>query len=412
MKVCMFHLMPYRDLPDDFGQRYNSAFIEPLWFDFADADKVGQYFNATLDELVYAANAGLHGVCTNQHHQNVYGFMANPSLMGSVLAKATNGQNVAIVQLGSTLPSTTPPTRIAEEYAMLDCISGGRLVAGFPTGLPTDAAISNAVVPIEQRERFREALSLVIKAWSAKEVFAWNGKHYQLGAVNLWPRPIQQPHPPIWIPGSGITATAEYVVGLDHCFCHLSYFGAKNAAQVADRYWELVARKGRDDNPYRFSFLQLIGVAETDAEAEDIYGPHAEYFFNKLLYTPPHYAQLPGSLEYPSLVQATRNNQRAALNLRELKAKDLYERGFVIVGSPKTVREQLMDGVKRLRIGHLLALLHFGSMPTDLCKNNIDLFAREVLPHIEDLWDDQYEDRWWPERLRAKRPVGSMAVAS
>jgi alkanesulfonate monooxygenase SsuD/methylene tetrahydromethanopterin reductase-like flavin-dependent oxidoreductase (luciferase family) len=408
----MFHLMPYRDLPEDFGQRYNSAFIEPVWFDVADADKVGQYFNATLDELLYAANAGLHGVCTNQHHQNVYGFMANPSLMGAVLAKATNGQNVAIIQLGSTLPSTTPPTRIAEEYAMLDCISGGRLVAGFPTGLPTDAAISNAVVPLEQRERFREALSLVIKAWSAKEVFAWNGKYYQLGMVNLWPRPIQQPHPPIWIPGSGITATAEYVVGLDHCFCHLSYFGAKNAAQVADRYWELVARKGRDDNPYRFSFLQLIGVAETDAEAEDLYGPHAEYFFNKLLYTPPHYAQIPGCLEYPSLVQATRNNQRAALNLRELKAKDLYERGFVIVGSPRTVREQLMDGMKRLRVGHLLALLHFGSMPTDLCKKNIDLFARDVLPHLEDLWDDQYEDRWWPERLRAKRPVGAMAAAS
>jgi alkanesulfonate monooxygenase SsuD/methylene tetrahydromethanopterin reductase-like flavin-dependent oxidoreductase (luciferase family) len=412
VKVCMFHLMPYRDLPEDFGQRYNSAFIEPVWFDVADADKVGQYFNATLDELLYAANAGLHGVCTNQHHQNVYGFMANPSLMGAVLAKATNGQNVAIIQLGSTLPSTTPPTRIAEEYAMLDCISGGRLVAGFPTGLPTDAAISNAVVPLEQRERFREALSLVIKAWSAKEVFAWNGKHYQLGMVNLWPRPIQQPHPPIWIPGSGITATAEYVVGLDYCFCHLSYFGAKNAAQVADRYWELVARKGRDDNPYRFSFLQLIGVAETDAEAEDLYGPHAEYFFNKLLYTPPHYAQIPGCLEYPSLVQATRNNQRAALNLRELKAKDLYERGFVIVGSPRTVREQLMDGMKRLRVGHLLALLHFGSMPTDLCKKNIDLFARDVLPHLEDLWDDQYEDRWWPERLRAKRPVGAMAAAS
>ena len=66
--------------------------------------------------------------------QNIYSFMANPSLMGSVLARQTNGQNVAIIQIGSTLPSTTPPTRIAEEYAMLDCISGGRLVAGFPTG--------------------------------------------------------------------------------------------------------------------------------------------------------------------------------------------------------------------------------------------------------------------------------------
>jgi hypothetical protein len=112
------------------------------------------------------------------------------------------------------------------------------------------------------------------------------------------------------------------------------------------------------------------------------------------------------------MVQALRNNPRAAINLRELKAKDFFDRGFVIVGSPKTVREQLLDGVKRLRIGHLLSLLHFGSMPTELCKKNISLFAREVLPHLENLWDDQYEDRWWPERLRVKRQVAAIAAAS
>ena len=106
MKVCMFHLMPYRDLPADFVSRYDSAFIDPPWFDVAASEKVGEYYNATLDELLYAAKAGFHGVCTNQHHQNVYGFMANPSLMGAVLAKATNGQDIAIVQLGSTLPSS------------------------------------------------------------------------------------------------------------------------------------------------------------------------------------------------------------------------------------------------------------------------------------------------------------------
>jgi alkanesulfonate monooxygenase SsuD/methylene tetrahydromethanopterin reductase-like flavin-dependent oxidoreductase (luciferase family) len=408
----MFHLMPYRDLPGDFGERYKSAYIDPVWFDVADPNKVSQYYNWTLDEFIHAARAGMHGLCTNQHHQNVYGFMANPSLMGSVLAKLTNGENVAIIQLGSTLPSTSPPTRIAEEYAMLDCISGGRLVAGFPTGLPSDATISNAVVPVEQRERYREALALVKKAWAAKEIFAWNGKHYQLGMVNLWPRPIQQPHPPIWIPGSGISSTAEFVVGLDHCFCHLSYYGAKNAEHVADCYWELVARKGRDDNPHRYSFLQLIGVAETDAEAEKLYAPHAEYFFNKLLYTPPHYQQIPGCLEYPALVQALTYNPRAEINLRELKANDFFERGFVIVGSPKTVRDQLLHAVRRLRIGHLLTLLHFGSMPTDLCKRNIDLFAREVLPSLAPLWDDAYDDRWWPQRLQTKRPAAAMAAAS
>jgi alkanesulfonate monooxygenase SsuD/methylene tetrahydromethanopterin reductase-like flavin-dependent oxidoreductase (luciferase family) len=412
VKVCMFHLMPYRELPADFEKRYHSAFIDPVWFDVADSAKVGEYYNLTLDELLFAAKAGFHGVCTNQHHQNVYGFMANPSLMGAVLAKETNGQDVAIIQLGSTLPSTTPPTRIAEEYAMLDCISGGRLIAGFPTGLPSDATIANGVVPIDQRERYREALALVLKSWSARETFPWNGKHYQLGMVNLWPRPIQQPHPPVWIPGAGISATAEYVLDHDHCFCHLSYRGFKNAKDVTDRYWSMAAEKGRDDNPFRLSFLQLIGVADSDAEAEDIYGAHAEYFFHKLLYSPLEYQAIPGCLEYNALVQQLRHNPRTEVNPHDLKAKDFYQRGYVVVGSPKTVREQLMDGIKSLRMGHLLALLHFGSMPTEVCKNNISLFAREVLPYLKDQWDDQYEDRWWPERLRAKRAAPAMAAAS
>jgi alkanesulfonate monooxygenase SsuD/methylene tetrahydromethanopterin reductase-like flavin-dependent oxidoreductase (luciferase family) len=174
----------------------------------------------------------------------------------------------------------------------------------------------------------------------------------------------------------------------------------------------LVARKGRDDNPYRFSFLQLIGVAATDAEAEDLYAEHAEYFFHKLLHTPQYYQAVPGCLEYDALRQALAGASRSALNLRALTAKDFFGRGFVIVGSPKTVREQLMDGIQRLRIGHLLSLLQFGSMPTELCKYNIDLFAREVLPHIAGLWDDRYEDRWWPERLRAKSPAAALAAAS
>jgi alkanesulfonate monooxygenase SsuD/methylene tetrahydromethanopterin reductase-like flavin-dependent oxidoreductase (luciferase family) len=406
----MFHLMPYRDLAPDFDRRYKSAYIDPVWFDVADPDKVGQYYNWTVDEMVHAARAGMHGLCTNQHHQNVYGFMANPSLMGAALAKLTNGLNVAIIQIGSTLPSTSPPTRIAEEYALIDCLSGGRLVAGFPTGLPTDATISNGVVPVEQRERYREALQLVLKAWQAREVFAWNGKHYQLPMVNLWPRPIQQPHPPIWIPGSGSATTVEFVVDRDDCFCHLSYFGAKNAETLGDYYWETVARRGRDLNPYRLGFLQLIGVAETDAAAEE-YAPHVEYFFHKLLYTPQYYQAIPGYQDYPSLVRGLRAPLRERFDLRALKYKDFVERGFLIAGSAATVRDQLVEGVKRLRIGHLLALLHFGSMPHELCLKNIDLFCRDVLPYLEDIWDDEWQDRWWPERLRVKRSLPAVAAA-
>ena len=100
---------------------------------------------------------------------------------------------------------------------------------------------------------------------------------------------------------------------------------------------------------------------------------------------------------------------RERFDLRGLKYKDFVDRGFLIAGSAATVRDQLTEAVKRLRIGHLLALLHFGSMPHQLCLKNIDLFCRDVLPHIEGLWDDEWQDRWWPQRLQVARPMASAA---
>ena len=409
MKVCMFHLMPYRDLPADFAQRYKSAYIDPLWFDVADPEKVSQYYNWTLDEFVYAARAGMHGLCTNQHHQNVYGFMANPSLMGSVLAKLTNGQNVAIIQLGSTLPSTSPPTRIAEEYALIDCISGGRLVAGFPTGLPTDATISNAVVPVEQRERYREALELVLKAWCAKDIFAWNGKHYQLPMVNLWPRPMQQPHPPIWIPGSGSATTVEFVVDRDDCFCHLSYYGAKNAHSLGDYFWETVEKRGRDANPYRLGFLQLIGVSETDAAGAGVCAACGVFLPQAPLYA----FVLPGDPGIPGLSQhAARHEGAAAGALRRAgpQVQGLHRARISHRGKPE---DRARSAPRRGE-----AAAHRASP----CASAFRLHAartvpqehRPVLPRsapdLQDLWDDQWEDRWWPERLRAKRPAAAVAA--
>ena len=176
----------------------------------------GVYGTGSLDELIYAANAGREGICVNEHHQNAYGFMPGPNLMGSVLARATNGMDTAIVQMGSTLPTTNPPIRVAEEYAMLDCISGGRLMAGMPLGSSMDANLCYGVPPIEHRERYYEAHDPILKAWQAKEIFAWNGKYYQLPMVNLWPRPIQQSHPPVWAPGTGSLSTWEFTAKHDY----------------------------------------------------------------------------------------------------------------------------------------------------------------------------------------------------
>src|SRR6516225_3072498 len=94
----MFHLMPYRDLPADFERRYNSAYIDPSWFDVADSEKVGQYYNATLDEMLYAANAGLHGLCTNQHHQTS---MASWQIQAS-WARCSRGKPMARISRSSS----------------------------------------------------------------------------------------------------------------------------------------------------------------------------------------------------------------------------------------------------------------------------------------------------------------------
>jgi hypothetical protein len=119
--------------------------------------------------------------------------------------------------------------------------------------------------------------------------------------------------------------------------------------------------------------------------------------------------RIPGYQDHTSLVRALKAPLRERFDLRALKYKDFVERGFLIAGSARTVRDQLIDGIKRLRIGHLLALLHFGSMPHQLCLENIDRFCRDVLPSLQDLWDDEWEDRWWPQRLQPKQPVASAA---
>ena len=413
MKISMFHLMPYRDLPADFEQRYHSVWVDPPYTELADSKKIGQYYNWTLDELIHAAKCGIDGICVNEHHQNAYGFMPNPDLMGSVLARATNGMDTAIVQMGATLPTSNPPIRVAEEYAMIDCISGGRLVAGMPLGTSMDVNLCYGISPVEQRERYYEAHDLIMEAWTAKEIFAFNGKYFKLPMVNPWPRPIQQPHPPVWVPGSGSLSTWDFSAKHGHCYCFLSYWGSQLGKKVMDGFWDFVAKSNLDTNPYRAGFLQLVTVSETDAQAEKDYYKHIRYFYDKSLHILPEYFPVPGHQDYRSLVNSVKNLNPMQFDLMSKipnwKYKDFVDNDFVISGSPKTVTQKLMDAVKKLRVGNLMVLLHIGSMPHDLTMKNVELFCREVFPHFRGMWDDQWENKWWPTTLREKEQARKAA---
>ena len=355
VKVCMFHLMPYRDLPADFEQRYHSAYVDPLWFDVADADKVGQYYNATLDELIYAAKAGFHGVCTNQHHQNAYGFMANPSLMGSVLARQPTART------SPSSSSARPPVDHAADphrRGICDARLHQRRAAGrrLPDRSPTDATFERRP-PIEQRERYREALELVTRPGRPRNVRlerqALSARHGQplaaadpaAASANLdsWRRAFRQPP----------TMLSSH----DHCFCHLSYYGAKNAER-GERPLLGAGRARRDATTTRTgtAFCSSIGVADTDAEAEELYAPHAEYFFHKLLYTPHLLPADPGLPRISAaMVQALHGTIRGPRSICASSRPKIFSiAALSLSAARRPCASKLLDGVKRLRIGHLL----------------------------------------------------------
>jgi alkanesulfonate monooxygenase SsuD/methylene tetrahydromethanopterin reductase-like flavin-dependent oxidoreductase (luciferase family) len=250
--------------------------------------------------------------------------------------------------------------------------------------------------PVTLRDKYYEAHDLIIDAWTRSEVFSFNGKYTQLRYVNTWPKPIQKPHPPIWIPAGGSVETWEWVSRKDYMFSYLSYFGYQRGLQVMKNFWEENAKNGKDDNPYRAGFLQFVGVSETDEQAERDYGEHAEYFYNRCLHIYPGFANAPGYQSMRSVRSGIRSQvQQAAQAVSgQLKWKDFVDNGYIVGGSPATVRQKLEEAVKSLRFGHLMVLLQFGSMPPELVRKNTDLFATEVLPHLRTLWSE-YEDHWW-----------------
>jgi alkanesulfonate monooxygenase SsuD/methylene tetrahydromethanopterin reductase-like flavin-dependent oxidoreductase (luciferase family) len=410
MKLHFFHLMPYRFLPEDFRERNRSVWVDVPTTLF-DPAKGHRLYHENLAELEFADQMGFDGICVNEHHQNAYGLMPSPNLMAAALTRRT--QNAGIVVLGNSIALYNPPIRVAEEFAMLDVMSGGRLVAGFPVGTSMDTNFCYGQIPVELRDRYYEAHDLIMRAWTEDDVFAFNGKYTKLRYVNTWPKPLQKPHPPVWIPGGGSVETWEWVSRMDYMFSYLSYFGHQRGMSVMKSFWEELDRLRKDDNPYRAGFLQFVAVSETDEQAERDYAEHAEYFYNRCLHIYPGFADAPGYRTLRTVkagLQSQFQRQAAAAATGQLKWKNFMEDGYIIGGSPETVTQKLLEAAQALRIGHLMVLLQFGSMPPELVRKNTELFAREVMPKLRHLWDDKYEDHWWINPLQERMVPGRSMV--
>jgi alkanesulfonate monooxygenase SsuD/methylene tetrahydromethanopterin reductase-like flavin-dependent oxidoreductase (luciferase family) len=261
------------------------------------------------------------------------------------------------------------------------------------------------------RDRYHEAHDLVVKAWTAPDTFAFNGRYNQQRYVNIWPRPIQRPHPPIWIPGGGSVETWQWCAEMDYVYCYLSYYGYRAGQATMTGFWDEMAKLDKDRNPYRAGFLQFVGVAESRQQALELYAEPAEYFYGRCLHIDPRFAGPPGyateetqrrgikgmvSQAADASRDVTRYETKFPMLAREMDA--IVEKGYVIIGSPDEVVEQLTEVATNLNVGHLMMLLQFGDMGKELAQDNTKMFAEKVMPRLKQVHSG-WEDRWWPQPM-------------
>jgi len=203
MKVFVFDLLAYGEQLERL--KIGNELPYPLPKKYFKPDIAARTYAEHLEAWEELDHLGYDGVGFNEHHCSPYGLMNSPNLLAAAAAQRT--KRLKLLIYGNLLP-LHEPLRLAEELAMLDCMSNGRLISGFARGIPREYQVHN--VPLAQsRARFEEAFDIILSAWT-EEVFSYRGEFWSYEDVAMWPRPVQQPHPPIWMPVVGSKESIEF----------------------------------------------------------------------------------------------------------------------------------------------------------------------------------------------------------
>jgi alkanesulfonate monooxygenase SsuD/methylene tetrahydromethanopterin reductase-like flavin-dependent oxidoreductase (luciferase family) len=376
MKFTLFHLMPYAALDLEATKDYPTAWLHTPNTHF-DPVVGADLYNRYLDELERGEALGFDGIAVNEHHSTAYGMMPSPIVTASALARRT--KNVTIAILGSALPLRDHPLTLAEEHAMIDCITRGRLITGMVRGIGAEYHVWG-VNPTTSHARFHEAHDLIIQAWTQPGITSFHGKHYNHEYVNIWPRPYQKPHPPIWIPSQGSRETIDWAAHPDRKYVYLQTFSPiKSVQKYLQMYRDRCAAYGYTCADSQLGWAVPVYVAESDEIARTEAKAHYEAFRNRFLKMPIEMLLPPGysSIESMKGVAATK-----AQVVGDVTLEVSIDLGMVICGSVETVTQRLTQAWQDMRFEHLLTMLQFGTLPADLTDKNMTLFATEVMPRL------------------------------
>jgi alkanesulfonate monooxygenase SsuD/methylene tetrahydromethanopterin reductase-like flavin-dependent oxidoreductase (luciferase family) len=329
------------------------------------------------EEYAVADDVGFDGIMINEHHTAPFCMQASINITGAILAKIT--RRTKILMLGNPLPVIDNPLRLSEELAMIDMISGGRLISGFVRGGGVEN-LANNVNPVYNRERFEEAHDLIMAAWTRPGPFSWEGKHFQYRVVNPWALPLQKPHPPVMVPG---TVSPETVVwAAKHAYPYVVLGSSlEQTKELIELYRETAAEAGYEMGPQHIGYLMRVFVADTEEKAQQ---EGLNFFWqngalNKQIrewMAPPGYA----SVDFAG-IRKTRAVSKDFDSQAYQEAQDNYQ---LILGTPDQVIEKMRYVRDLLGLGHICLWAHDGRMTHEDTVRCIELLGKEVLPALRE----------------------------
>jgi alkanesulfonate monooxygenase SsuD/methylene tetrahydromethanopterin reductase-like flavin-dependent oxidoreductase (luciferase family) len=377
VKLYNFDLLAYPHVPKD-------APRTPVPSNFFDPIKGAANYAEHLDEMTYCEELGLDGVVFNEHHYSSYGTMPSPNLIAAALSQRT--KRIKIGVLGNILPLRDHPVRVAEEYAMVDCLSTGRLIAGFVRGIPAEY-VWYGVNPEESRGRFQEAYDLIMTAWT-NSVWSFEGEFYKLKDCAIWPRPVQQPHPPIWIAARS-AESIEWCVKR-HLPCAQVYQTTGQIEDTFNYYRTKAKEEGWQAKPDDFILCRHIYIDESNKKAQEIAEPAMRYFFSvynrgfndAINQTAADQQKLLAKLTSERSFNYFREGNRSRIDFSTLGWDELIKSGYMIAGDPDSVARQIQDQMKQIGANHFMGMFHIGNLAHQKVISSLDLFKKEIMPRL------------------------------
>ncbi|MEE3328503.1 MAG: LLM class flavin-dependent oxidoreductase [Myxococcota bacterium] len=323
--------------------------------------------------LMEAAEAyGFDSVWPAEHHFSEYGVCGSPALNLAAVARTTRkirlGTGIVVLPLHN-------PVRVAEDYATLDQLSGGRLEFGIGRGYQPVEFEGFGVDPTKTRELFDESIEIIRRCWT-EDRLDFQGKHYQFRDLEVRPKPLQKPSPPIWMAALS-EESFEKAGRLGFNLLLSPVFGGslQGARDRIQRYRDTLADSGHDPSTREVGALVMNYAGKTQEEARKEFADPVMWYFRTF-----------GKFVAPKLGQPAIEGYEWYTQIRDLASvvewETLVDHGAVICGETDYVTECLAELQEVTGIDHLLSWTRLGGLRDDLVFSHMERMRDSVMPAL------------------------------